>query len=314
MKNKLKGYKELMEQQKLWEEFFRLYNEGLASEYAKVMENLPDESKFNNPQAFSEIKQSVFENINDWYDMKFQELGNKTPGEIVDNIKNLDDATFSLDMAFENCDDDIPQRLKDKFQSFGDEAIEALETIAFNPPWEGRPEEEEPDLSLVKSSDALKLLGEFKSISSVFEILAKFCETGKPDEFIADAVKDYFVYMEEGGIPALLDTLNSICESENNFSLPYEYLLISLTSAGRTNKIDEIYLCIRNCFRKMPEKVIPAICIGDYGDPRGITLLKGYIDRNQGNLDRQFFYETLSSIKRLGGQTDDIQDPFKDFS
>jgi hypothetical protein len=303
-----------MDKQKIWEEFFRLYNEGLANEYEKVMENLPDESKFNNPKAFAEIKQSVFENINDWYDIKFQELGNKTPRDIVDNIKTFDEATFLLNMAFENCDDDIPLRLKLKFESFGDEAIEELENMAFYPPWEGRSEEEEPDYFLIKSSCALKLLGDLKSASSAFEILAKFCDTKKPDEFIADAVKEYFVSLEESGISALMDTLNSICDSENDFSVPYEYLLISLTSAGRMNKIDEIYLCIRNCFRKMPEKIIPAICIGDYGDPRGIALLKGYIEKNQGNLDRQFFYEALSSIKRLGGQTDDIQDPFRDFS
>jgi len=310
----LKGFTGKMEQQKMWEEFFRLYNEGLADEYAKVMEKFPDESKFNNPEAFAKIRQIVFENINDWYDIKFQELGNKTPGEIVANIKIFAEATFLLNMAFENCDDDIPLRLKEKFESFGDEAIEELENIAFNAPWEGRPKEDEPGLSIIKSNGALKLLGELKSTSSACEILAKFCDTKKPDEFIADAVKEYFVCLEEAGVQALMDTLNAVCESEKNFTVPYEYLLISLTSAGRANKIDEIYLCIRNCFRKMPEKVIPAICIGDYGDPRGIALLKGYIDQNQGNLDRQFFYEALSSIKRLGGQTDDIKDPFRDFS
>jgi hypothetical protein len=64
----------------------------------------------------------------------------------------------------------------------------------------------------------------------------------------------------------------------------------------------------------MRHKVIGAICIGDYGDPRGISVLKGYLDRNPGGFDRQEFYEILSSIKRLGGTTSDIHDPFRDFS
>ena len=278
------------------------------------MEDLPDESKFNNPKAFAEIKYRVFENINEWYDINFPELGNRTPRDIINSIQTLNDAVFSLRFAFENCDDDIPQVLKERFETFGDEAIEQLENIAFNSKWEGRPEEEEPDLLLIRSNGALKLLGEYKSVSSACAIITKFCDTKSPDEFIADAVKEYFTAIGGEGVPILLDTLNSLCDFENEFTQPYEYLLISLTSLGINNRIDEIYLCIRNCFNKMKNKTIPAICIGDYGDPRGIALLKGYIERNKNDLERQFFYEALSSIKRLGGQTEDIEDPFRDFA
>ena len=63
----------------------------------------------------------------------------------------------------------------------------------------------------------------------------------------------------------------------------------------------------------MEHKVIASICLGDYGDGRAVTLLKSYIDRHMHEIDRQFFYETLSSIKRLGGDIKDIQDPFRDF-
>ena len=39
-----------------------------------------------------------------------------------------------------------------------------------------------------------------------------------------------------------------------------------------------------------------------------------YLDRHVHEIDRQFFYETLSAIKRLGGDITDIEDPFRDFS
>ena len=60
--------------------------------------------------------------------------------------------------------------------------------------------------------------------------------------------------------------------------------------------------------------VIAVICIGDYGDPRGIALLKGYLDRTVHTIDRETFYEALSAIRRLGGEINDIQDPFHDFT
>ena len=74
------------------------------------------------------------------------------------------------------------------------------------------------------------------------------------------------------------------------------------------------FACLRSCFRGMQHKVIGAICLGDYGDPKGISVLKGYLDRNAGTFDRQEFYEILSSIKRLGGSIQDVHDPFRDFS
>ena len=64
----------------------------------------------------------------------------------------------------------------------------------------------------------------------------------------------------------------------------------------------------------MDHKVIASICHGDYGDGRAVPLLKGYLDRHVHEIDRQFFYETLSAIKRLGGDITDIEDPFRDFS
>lgn len=64
----------------------------------------------------------------------------------------------------------------------------------------------------------------------------------------------------------------------------------------------------------MDHKVIASICLGDYGDGRAVPLLKSYLDRNVSTIDRQFFYETISAVKRLGGDISDIQDPFRDFS
>ena len=98
-----------------------------------------------------------------------------------------------------------------------------------------------------------------------------------------------------------------------SLSGPFEYVIIALTEVGRVKPSDSIFLCLRECFRKMERKVIGAICLGDYGDGRAIPALKGFIDRHSDHIDRQLFYEILSSIKRLGGNVSDIHDPFGDF-
>ncbi|NLM15175.1 MAG: hypothetical protein GX218_04890, partial [Clostridiaceae bacterium] len=46
---------------------------------------------------------------------------------------------------------------------------------------------------------------------------------------------------------------------------------------------------------------------GDYGDGRGIPVLKGWLDRNPAFQDNQTISEILSAIKRLGGEIDDIR-------
>ena len=126
------------------------------------------------------------------------------------------------------------------------------------------------------------------------------------------SVKVMMLGLGEKSVPVLTDFM--LNRSDEEVTGPYEDMMIMLTHVGIKSPQNEIYQALRAGFRRMKNKVIAVICIGDYGDPRGIALLKGYLDRTTHTIDRETFYEALSAIRRLGGEINDIQDPFHDFT
>lgn len=299
-----------------WNEFFILYNEGLANAYDKAMESIVDEARMRDPLFHEQIRNQVLNSMQSWYKKPFEALGNITPETMIDRIDTIEDVIAKMKMAAVFCDDDIPEYLKIKLGSFGTEAIGYLVQVAVSPSWqatEGK-EEDTPSAELLGATIALKILGEWQVAEALDEIITKFIETQMPHELVADAFKIYITGVGEAAIPSLLNALSNACAKEESLSGAYEYVIIALTLVSQETKSDEVFACLRSCFRNMEHKVIGAICIGDYGDPKGITVLKGHLDRNAGKFDRQEFYEILSSIKRLGGSITDVRDPFRDFT
>ena len=78
----------------------------------------------------------------------------------------------------------------------------------------------------------------------------------------------------------------------------------------RTDSFD----CMRKCFRCMDNKMLGAMYIGDLGNPRGIRVLKSFLDSGAADGDRELFYQVVSSVRKLGGDITDIHDPFRDFA
>jgi hypothetical protein len=159
---------------------------------------------------------------------------------------------------------------------------------------------------------ALRVLGKWAYVPSVEPVLNRFCAIAEPDEYLADGFKTYAVSFGEQITSELIARIDGAAAT--GLKGPYEYLVISLTTIGSEEPSEEIFQCLKRIFRSMDHKVIASICLGDYGDGRAVPLLKSYLDRNVSTIDRQFFYETISAVKRLGGDISDIQDPFRDFS
>ena len=94
---------------------------------------------------------------------------------------------------------------------------------------------------------------------------------------------------------------------------PCEDLVVMLTNIGKEKKTEEIYDALRMAFRSMTNKIYAVICFADYGDDRAVPMLKNYINRHQTDISRELFYEMMSAIQNLGGNIEDISDPFGDF-
>ena len=108
-----------------------------------------------------------------------------------------------------------------------------------------------------------------------------------------------------------VDTLKE--HEEDGLAGPCEDLVIILTAIGKANNSEEIYGALRTAFRWMKNKIYAVICLADYGDARAVPMLKSYINRHQDTIERDLFYEMMSAIQNLGGDIEDISDPFGDF-
>ena len=211
-------------------------------------------------------------------------------------------------------DEATPYPLVERLKSFGDPACERLLKMVLDANWQ--PEESEDENAFfVKFQPcvaAIRFFGAAEYEPAMEPVLTRFCSFTSTQEYIADSVKVMMLGLGEKGVPMLIDFM--LKRSDEEITGPYEDMMIMLTQVGIKHPDNEIYQALRAGFRRMKAKVIAVICIGDYGDPRGIALLKGYLDRTVHTIDRETFYEALSAIRRLGGEINDIQDPFHDFT
>ena len=241
-------------------------------------------------------------------------LDGKTGEEFISEM-DMDTALASFCESAKLIDDEAtPYPLVERLKSFGDPACEWLLKMVLDNSWEPAEGEDENEF-FVKFQPcvaAIRFFGAAKYEPAMEPVLTRFCSFASTQEYIADSVKVMMLGLEDKAVPVLIDFM--LNRSDEEITGPYEDMMIMLTSVGIKNQQNEIYQALRAGFRRMKNKVIAVICIGDYGDMRGIALLKGYLDRTVHTIDRETFYEALSAIRRLGGEINDIQDPFHDFT
>ncbi len=299
-----------------WDIFFRSYNEALADAFERAAAGIADESLLADPCFAASLQEMTAGSLRDWYDAPLgDDRSGPTPAEMIDSLTETGDAARVFREAAVRCDDGIPERLEAKIASFGSDAEEMLTEIAFGTDWETAGDGEgQPSGELLASSVALQSIGQMGALRLFETAAVRFAGTRRPADLIADALRDSAVSLGAEAVPILAGILNDVCGQPGDFMPTHESLMIALTAAGSAHRSDEAYACLRRCFRRMDRKILGAACLGDYGDPRSIAVLKHYLDRPDSRPDRPLFYEILSSIRRLGGEIDDIRDPFGDFS
>jgi hypothetical protein len=296
------------------EMLFSEYNRELAKVYDKILDDVKSEVDFAAPDFQSMLQNEVFNCLQPWFSKKLDGLSEDTPEGFFDSLITLDDTMEVFSIAAQMVDGDLPDLLMLRLGAFGEEASMRLLELAMAGEWirgEGVEDNAFRDGILIHMA-ALRILGLWNIEMALDPVLARFLNIDAPDELVAESVRDFLVPYGEVVVPRLIACLDE--GSEGGLVGPYEYLVIGLTEIGKENASEEIFQCLRRVFRSMEHKVIASVCLGDYGDGRAVPLLKGYLDRHTHDVDRQFFYETLSAIKRLGGDIADITDPFRDFS
>ena len=158
----------------------------------------------------------------------------------------------------------------------------------------------------------LKVLIEMGEACYTKAVLDRFMSYDKTRDFVADTIAEYIEAFPEVTVPFLIQIIED--NEDTGLEGPCEDCVIMLTAIGREFKSEDIYNALRHAFRYMNNKIYAVLCLSDYGDERAVPMLKNYINRNQGSIDRELFYEMMSAIQNLGGDITDIHDPFGDFT
>ncbi|MBN1891750.1 MAG: hypothetical protein JW780_03145 [Clostridiales bacterium] len=294
----------------------------LFEEYNRYMEELGDDFlsrlSSSNDVYTDEFEQEFNIASEERSDAFFSEplegLATDTPADFIRSLSSIDECMEVFVIASEVSDVQPPRILTQHMQKFGEEAVERLRALALSEDWDKGDESDtlERRDRMASNLSAVLVLGKWRDEDSVRPILDHFSQSRMPDEYVSDIISEYAESMGEmivGALRRILDSAESIRSGG-----PEESLMVALSKAGAKHRTDETYQTLRVAFRKAERKIIGALCLGDYGDPRAVKLLKGYLDRNNHRIDRELFYETLTVIRKLGGDISDINDPFGDFS
>ena len=296
---------------------FTEFNERLSKvceEFADQVSSSEGPTESEMAEHFKNFRSYIEQTTAPFWQEKKDYLDGKTGEEYISGL-DLEQALAAFCESAKIIDDEAtPYPLVDSLKALGPESSERLLKMVLDTPWEPAEGEDENEF-FVKFQPcvaAIRFFGAAKYEPAMEPVLTRFCSFASTQEYIADSVKVMMLGLEDKAVPVLIDFL--LNRSDEEITGPYEDMMIMLTSVGIKNQQNEIYQALRAGFRRMKNKVIAVICIGDYGDMRGIALLKGYLDRTVHTIDRETFYEALSAIRRLGGEINDIQDPFHDFT
>ena len=284
------------------------YNEQAMKYYEELITDLSEENAFSDETRIY-AENTVNNNMAAWMSVALEGLEAGTPETFLDQILNLEDALEMFVIAVMEVDIAPPDDVLLRLGAFGDAATVALFEMAFSVEW-GMKDDEEEELpaDLMVAMVALKTVGQWQYEAAIRPVLDRFATIDRLSEYVADAIRDFVIAFGEDAVPELIYQIENAADP--GLVGPWEYMLVFLTQIGMVCPAPEIFRVLKESFRRMENKIYGVLCLGDYGNPAAIPLLKSYLERNLHLVDRQFYFESLSVIKRLGGDITDIANPF----
>lgn len=297
-----------------WALIFKAYNDALSASYDRNLSRLmTDEDHL--PDDFDLLLETAVHNdVQNWFDET--SAGEERGGAAIDAISSLTEAIAIAVSAAMICDDGLPDRIKIMLGRFLPEAGDRLVRIILEHTWSaGRElaagsneitEVEDSGNSDSVASVLLRQLGEWQIAAGFDDLLDRFTLDENPDEMFADAFRAYLIALGDAAVPPVLAALTREDQKGRRLRGPGEYLLIALTDIGKDKPCEDIYRCLKNSFLTMENQIIGTICLGDYGDGRAVAFLRGWVLKHPEVTDKAILSEIYSSIKRLGGQYEDL--------
>lgn len=300
-----------------YDEIAGLILEQKVDEFAdKMDEKPPEEDDATYEQYLHRIAMQETEEQSVLMEQEPQEsLGGKSMNEYFATL-SFEDLTEILEFCATELDRGVPASVVNALVNIDDAAM--VEGYARTMVRESAWREEEMDdenvlfeMEFQKVKASLKILSGRRDATLLDDVLDRFMSYERTHSFVADSIAEYIESFPEEAPAKLIARLEE--HKDDGMEGPCEDLVVMLTNIGKEKKSEEIYNALRLAFRSMTNKIYAVICFADYGDDRAVPLLKNYINRHQKDISRELFYEMMSAIQNLGGNIEDISDPFGDF-
>ena len=289
----------------------KAYNDAFAEVFDTCLESISAGESGNSPLDDERIRTCVLNDLDEWFTKPLALLDGHTPGQAIESLDTLEKTLTYFETAAILCDDSVPDRVKAKLASFGTAAADALMTMALKDSWKAGTDTDVRSDALLAAVGAIVTLGEW-GVKDALELLtAKFESLEEPDENVAEAFRSYCTHIGPEAARVLAQSVERAARGgSKGLTGPFEYMIIAIADIGKDHRDERLFQCLRTAFRSMERKAVGAICLGDYGDGRAVSTLKGFLDRFEGQVDRQTFYEVTNAIRRLGGDLSDVRNPF----
>lgn len=301
------------------------YQEFFANAYQKhLMASIHDTDSIGDPH--DKIEAAVESELDNWYSLKLADLvPDIQPSDLIpvidstvhDWLNNLSDEDMLISLAMHAaiiCDDAMPRRILMRLYNAGRDIRDKLRKICLDTDWSWQDDQsenydEQKDRNQLVCCSLIKVLGQWESEETTSLILDKFTASIHPDDRIAEAVGLYLINMGPSAIKPIIERIDLIMMKDPEYQLVHEYLMMTLAAIGQTQQQEEIFAVLRKSFRRMKHPLIAAACIGDYGDARGIRVLRSYLEDKLPAVAPALFQEMASAIKKLGGDMDGLVHP-----
>lgn len=285
----------MKEHSKIFFDSYALAMEAAGEDYLKINERSLARGLDADNEDFGIWLKKAYKK---WLVTSDERLDGKTPAEFMFAVGSPDELAEMFVYGSIVCDGELPEAFLNKLRSFGEEAEKLLIKIARGVPACSDSGEE----SLLASVMAVRVLGEWKSEGSVGPLIDIMYTSGEIDELVYETVRDALIAIGTPSIDKIIDRL----EQEHECTAADEYMLMALSELGRRNRSDKVYSCLKNAFLQMPQKAVAADCLAKYGDGRAVPAIRGFLKKYAGQLDKDTFYDLVSAVRRLGGNTDDL--------
>lgn len=232
-----------------------------------------------------------------WGGTPLTELKGVTPVEYLDSVNTLEELVDMFRKGAHICDGDMPGVFLEKLRSFGTTAIETLMGFCRESSLlDGE------EASFMIPLMAVQVLGQWE-IAEAAEVLTDMLDyKGDVCDLLYEKVRAALINIGEPAVDRIIKAI----EARDVNSPQNEHLLMALADAACKSHSDAAYRCLKSSFLKMQNKAIGAYCLGNYGDGRAIPALRGYLDKAGDNVSKEEFFDTISAIQRLGGNTSDL--------